>query len=121
MRCLIPLIAVVSLVGCTTLRPIEGTSPELQQRITSNELLKPGDHVLIITTDGKGYTFTVTKIHSGVIEGRSVSIPVDQVASVEKREFSEGKTIALVAVTVLVIGGLVAIAAAHTAPAFALK
>jgi hypothetical protein len=121
MRCLITLIAVVSLVGCTTLRPIEDTSAGLQQRITSNELLKPGDHVLIITTDNKVHTFTVAKVDSGVIEGRSISIPVDQVVSVEKREFSKGETIALVVATILVIGGLVAIAAAHTAPAFALK
>jgi hypothetical protein len=43
------------------------------------------------------------------------------VASVSKREFSTGKTVALVALSLLAVGGLVAIVAAHTAPAFALQ
>ena len=60
-------------------------------------------------------------VRSGVIEGRSARVPVEQVASVQKREFSRAKTIALVVVLVLAAGGVVAIAAAHAAPAFALQ
>jgi hypothetical protein len=121
MRRVIILITVISVAGCTTLRQIEGTPPELQQRITSAELLKTGDRVLIVTMDNKNHKFKVTGIRSGVIEGKATSIPIDQVVSLEKREFSTGKTVALVVGTVLIIGGLVAIAAANTAPAFALS
>ena len=121
MRRLIILIAVISFAGCTTLRPIEGTLPELQQRITSDGLLKTGDRVLIVTTDNKSHKFKVTGIRSGVIEGKATSIPVDQVVSVQRREFSTGKTVVLIAGIVVVIGGLVAIAAANAAPAFALS
>jgi hypothetical protein len=121
MRRIIILTAVITFAGCTTLRPIEGTPPELRQRITSAELLKTGDRVLIVTTDNKSHKFKVTGIRSGVIEGKATSIPIDQVVSVEKREFSTGKTVALVVGIVVVIGGLVAIAAANTAPAFALS
>jgi hypothetical protein len=122
MRCFITLIALVNFVGCTTLRPIEGTPPELQQRIASAELLKTGDRVLITTTDNKSHSFKVLDVRSGVVEGRSDNVPVNQIASLQKREFSRGKTIALVVVlVVLAVGGVVAIAAAHTAPAFALQ
>lgn len=121
MRRIIILITVISFAGCTTLRPIEGIPPELQQRITSDGLLKTGDRVLIVTTDNKSHKFNVTGIRSGLIEGKATSIPVDQVVSVQKREFSTGKTVVLIAGIVLVIGGLVAIAAANSAPAFALS
>jgi hypothetical protein len=120
MRRIIILITVISFAGCTTLQPIEGIPPELQQRISSGELLKTGDRVLIVTTDNESHKFKVTGIRSGLIEGNATSIPVDQVVSVQKREFSTGKTVVLIAGIVLVIGGLVAIAAA-SAPAFALS
>ena len=74
-----------------------------------------------ITSDNESHKFKVTGIRSGLIEGNATSIPVDQVVSVQKREFSTGKTVVLIAGIVLVIGGLVAIAAANSAPAFALS
>ncbi len=44
--------------------------------------------------------FTIKTIGAGRIEGPSESIPVEQICALEKRQFSRGKTIALV-------GGLV--------------
>jgi|HubBroStandDraft_1064217.scaffolds.fasta_scaffold25298_1 hypothetical protein len=117
MRRLILLITLICFAGCTTLRPIQGTSRELQERINSAELLKPGDRVLIVTTDDKNHAFKVTEVGSGVIKGRATEIPVDQVASVKKREFSTGKTIALVALSLLIVGGLVGFAASQAVPA----
>ena len=87
--------------GCTTLRPIQGSPIELRQSIRSGALLKPGDQVSIATTDNKTHQFEVIGITAGVIEGKTESVAIDQVASVEKRQFSRGKTVALV-------GGLVA-------------
>jgi hypothetical protein len=121
MRRIIILITVIRFAGCTTLRPIEGIPPELQQRVTSGELLKTGDRVLIVTTDNRSHKFKVTALRLGLIEGKATSIPVDQVVSVQKREFSTGKTVVLIAGIVLVIGGLIVIAAANVAPAFALS
>jgi hypothetical protein len=120
MKRFVALIAAISLAGCTTLRPIEGTSTELQQRISAGELLKAGDRVSIVTTDAKTHRFSVTGISAGLIEGKADSVPVDQVASLEKRQFSRAKTLALVAGVVLVVAGGVAIAAANAVPAFAL-
>jgi hypothetical protein len=79
---------------------MEGTHTELAQRLNSGELLKTGDRVLIVTTDQKNHRFIVQSVGAGLIEGPSESIPVEQISSLQKRQFSRGKTIALV-------GGLV--------------
>lgn len=122
MRVSILAAAILLNAGCTTLRPIEGTAAELQQRINSGELLKPGDRVLITTSDEKAHRFAVTAMSAGNIEGKNGSVPVDQVVGLQKRQFSRGKTIALVAG----IAGGVALGAfiyaiAHVAPAFAFQ
>lgn len=96
--------AVFSCAGCTTLRPIEGSSTELRQRISSGELLKVGDRVLIVTTDNKMHRFAVAGVRADLIEGRTDSVPVDQVVSLKKRQFSRGKTLALVGGVVLGAG-----------------
>lgn len=120
MKRFIVLVAVISCAGCTTLQPIVGTSTELQQRISSGELLKAGDRVSIVTADAKTHTLAVREITAGVIVGKTDTIPVEQVVSLEKRQFSRAKTVALVVGVILVVGGGVAILAAHSAPAFAL-
>jgi hypothetical protein len=119
-----PLLLTVLLIctGCTTLRPIDGSPADLRQRLSAGELLKPGDRVLVITTDQKEHRFTVKSIGADVIEAPSESIPIEQIYFLQKRQFSRGKTIALV-------GGLVGGAAlallvyglAEYAGAFALR
>jgi hypothetical protein len=87
MKCFIVWPFIIALIGCTTLRPIDGTPAELQQLINSGELLKPGDHVRIVTPDEKAHRFAITKIEGGLIVGPNESVPVDQVMCVEKRQF----------------------------------
>jgi hypothetical protein len=119
-----PLLLTVLIIcaGCTTLRPIEGSPTELAQRLNSGELLKTGDRVLIITTDQKQHRFTVKSVGAGLIQGPSESIPVEQISSLEKRQFSRGKTIALVGG---IVGGaafgLIVYGLAEYAGAFALR
>jgi hypothetical protein len=96
MRSLILLSVLIINAGCTTLHPIEGTPMELQERIASNDLLKIGDRVAIVTTDGKTHRFAVTGFDAGIVMGNAESVSIDQVAHVGKRSFSRGKTIALV-------------------------
>lgn len=112
----------VSCAGCTTLRPIEGNPADLRQRISSGELLKAGDRVLIVTTDQKEHRFTVKSVGAGLIDGPAESIPIEQISALEKRQFSRGKTIALVGG---VLGGaalgLIVYGLAEYAGAFALR
>jgi hypothetical protein len=120
MRRLIVLAVAIGLAGCTTLRPIEGTSIELRQRISSGELLEAGDRVSIVTTDDKTHRFAVTGIGPGFIDGKADSVSIEQIVSLKKRQFSRGKTLALVGGVVLV-AGLAVYAAAQVAPLIALQ
>jgi hypothetical protein len=119
MKRFIALAALISFAGCTTLRPVEGTSNELQTRINSGALLTRGDRISVVTTDAKTHKFRVRVIGEGIIEGRQDRVPVDQIVSLQKREFSRTKTFVLmgcgVAFTVFIV-----YAAAQAMPAFAL-
>ena len=101
MQRLIVAVMVIALAGCSTLRPVAGTAPELQERIASGAVLKPGDRVRITTADSHIYEFAVTAIRDDAIEGKGVAVPLAQVATVKKRYTSTGKTALLVGVIVL--------------------
>src|ERR1035438_5394075 len=96
--------AIIGLAGCTTLQPIEGTANELQGRISSGGLLEVGDRVSIVTRDDQTHAFRIRAISDGVIQGKSDSVPVAQVVTLQKREFSRAKTCLLVAGIVLGVG-----------------
>ena len=81
---------------------------------------QPGDRVVVVTTDKHTHRFAVTAIGAGLIEGKADSIPVDQIASLERRQFNRARTVALVCGVVLVVAGGIVYIAAHAAPAFAL-
>ena len=80
------------LIGCTTLRPVEFSQATVQQRISAGDLIKPGDKVKIITTDEKQYELNVISVADGYIKGKDIEIPINEIALVEKRKLSIGKT-----------------------------
>ncbi len=94
-------ILIVCMSGCTTFRPITGRPSDLQQGIASGEFLKSGDRVRIETVDNNVHQFTVTSIDPKVIHGKDESIAIDQIASIQKREFNRGHTLALIGFTIL--------------------
>jgi hypothetical protein len=91
------LLVIVCMFGCTTLQPIAGNSPNLQQRIASGELLIVGDRVAILTHDGTTHKFEVTSLTADTVSGPHESIPINQVVSVQRREADAGKTALAVA------------------------
>jgi len=102
--------------GCTTLRTVPGTPEDLRARINSGQLLKPGDRVSIVTTDQITHRFVVSGVADGVIAGRTDSVPVAEVAALEKRGPDTGKTVELLGGILLgfiVVGSAIALAAAH--------
>ena len=101
MRVLAVCASIICLVGCTTLRPIIDRSSELQQRIVSEGLVKPGDHLQIATIDRKIHQLTVISIDANTIVGERESIAMNQIVSIERREFSLRRTLTLVGVTIL--------------------
>ena len=104
----------VCLVGCTTLRPITGSSSELQHRIVYEALVKPGDHVQVQTIYHKSHQLTLISIDANNLVGEQETIAIDQIVSIERREFSLSRTLTLVGVTILgILIGIVAAGLHH--------
>jgi hypothetical protein len=92
----------IVLAGCTTLRPITADQNDLASRIASGELIKPGDRVAITKKDGVERRFVVASVSAASIDGKHESIPIDQVASIQKRQFNPRRTLLLVGA---IVGG----------------
>ena len=101
MKCFITWILMVTLTGCTTLRPIDINPPDPSQRIAAGDL-KVRDRVIIETVDWKTYEFDITAISVASIDGKQRSIPVDQIVSLKKRVLNTKRTLLLV---LLIAGG----------------
>jgi len=86
--------------GCTTLRPVDLTPPSLQDSITQGDLIKPGNRVRITTIDEKTYKFKILSVSDGYVKGKDIEIPINDVALVEKGQFSILKT-------TLLVGGII--------------
>jgi hypothetical protein len=105
------LIIILACAGCTTLRPLAGNPMEQ---------LKAGDRVVIVTQDHLKHRFRVSSVDAGVVTGASQAVHIDQIVSVQRRQFSLGKTLALAAVIAGVAGAAI-YAAATVAPVAALE
>ena len=105
----------ISLIGCTALRPLIGTTPELRERIAGGTLLKTGDRVLLVTTDGVKHEFKVTAVGTATVDGNGESVAIDQIVSVETRRFSVERTVILcvIAGAVVIVGVLAIIHSLH--------
>ena len=86
--------------GCTSFRPLPDEKNALEQAV------KPGDKVRVITRDGKEMEFLVTQIANERIEGPRQGVAVDDIAKIERREFSVWKTATLIAFIALLMFGL---------------
>jgi hypothetical protein len=93
---------------------------ELIMRVTIwMTILEAGDRVAVVTTDDKSHRFAITGINAGIIAGKTDSVLIDQVAALQKRKFSPGKTIALVgSLAVDTFVGLGIYAATHLSVGF---
>lgn len=121
MKRLIVVILTVCLVGaCTTLHPIAGSPAELPQRIADGGVVHPGDRVVITTVQGTKHKFVVRSVRDGAIYGAHDSVPLNEIATLQKREFSTGKTVVLVVILLGVVAGI-AVAVSNAAPAFVLS
>jgi hypothetical protein len=104
------LIIILVCAGCTTLKPLAG-DPSQQ--------LKVGDRVVITTQDNLKHRLRVHSIDVRAVMGASQTVQIDQIVSVQRRQFSLGKTLALAAVLAGVAGAVI-YTAASVAPAAAL-
>lgn len=93
------------LVGCTSMKPVATQPSDLGRQISAGHLVAVGDDVEVVTADGEQHRFRVTAVDEGAIRGTEITIPIDTIADLRVRKFSEAKTALLAGgVTVSVIG-----------------
>jgi len=88
----ISVLVIINLIGCTTLQTIEAPPDKLHEQIRHENLVKVGDEIKIITEDEKENQFVVTAINESEIRGKDVTVPIDSIVSLQKREFDSNKT-----------------------------
>lgn len=79
--------------GCTTMKPVEMSSDQLQRKISAGEMVKVGDFVKITTSDGKNHTFKVSAVTSDHVSGKGIEIPVESITAIQPGKFSAGKMV----------------------------
>ena len=82
--------------GCTTFKPVGLESEKLHEQLYAGEIIHVEDKVKIRTSDGIDYRFEVLEIKENRIVGSEVNIPIENIVTIDKREFSGGKTALLV-------------------------
>ena len=108
------ILATVLASGCSSMKPIEMSPDEVQQKISAGEVLGVGDTVKIATRSDEVYEFKVTAISDDEIVGDDIAIPIEEVIAIETKEFSVGKTAALTGGTVVLWAIIVAVALGGT-------
>jgi hypothetical protein len=83
--------------ACTSMKAVEMSPEQLQQKVSAGEVIKVGDSVLIATADGQNHKFKVTALTADRVSGKDIQIPVIDILAVKTRKFSGGKTAALTA------------------------
>jgi len=97
MRLISIIAAILIASGCTTMKPVEMSADQLQEKISAGEIVNVGDSVQVATTDGKTHKFKVSAVTAEQISGKDIDIPVKEIVAIQTREFSGGKTTALAA------------------------
>ena len=89
---------VLVIAGCTTFRPVAGTSDELQRRILDGELLTAGDRVRLTTADAAVHELEIDTVDfdAGTIAGRRDAVPISAVVALERRVRAPAKTWGLI-------------------------
>ncbi len=103
-KLIIILITAVSLIGCTTMRPMDTRETDLSSQ------LEIGDHLVVYENSGRIVEITLTEIDGEFLRGRrldgSVGSAQIEIANIEKIEVEK---ISGVKTTLAVVGGIIVI------------
>ncbi|WDE04840.1 hypothetical protein SG34_026595 [Thalassomonas viridans] len=86
------LFALLLITGCTTLKPVQLSSNELQQQLSSGQLIKAGDELKVTLIDGKQLELEVVEVTPDTIIGNEHQVKISEIASLKTSEISVGKT-----------------------------
>ncbi len=108
------LLIILMVSGCTSMKPVEMSPDQVQQKIAAGEVLGVGDKVKIATSDDQIHKFKVTEVTDQKVRGDGIEVPIDEIVAVETKKFSLGKTAALTSGTVVLWAFIVAAALGGT-------
>ena len=96
MRLLVIISMFLILGGFTTVNPVELTPEQLHGKISTGDVVKVGQSVKIVASDGTHHKFKVTEITGTHIFGKYIDMPIKDIVALETQEFIGGKTNLLV-------------------------
>ncbi|MCH7821878.1 MAG: hypothetical protein IIA07_07670 [Proteobacteria bacterium] len=103
-KLIIVLIAAVSLIGCTSMRPMSTQETDLRAQ------LEMGDHLVVFENTGRIVDMTLTEIDGDILRGRLTDgsmgpthIDIENIEKIEVEKISGVKT------TLAVVGGIIVI------------
>lgn len=111
-RILICALTSLSLLGCTTMRPMDAASTELTTQ------LEPGDHIIVYERSGRVIDMTLTEIGDGMLHGHTddpaaspVTVDIRDIERLEVEKIDPGKSVLAGVGTVIIVVPLILIAA----------
>jgi hypothetical protein len=96
MKLLVIISMFLILGGFTTVNPVELTPEQLHGKISTGDVVKVGQSVKIVASDGTHHKFKVTEITDTHVFGKYVDMPIKDIVALETQEFIGGKTNLLV-------------------------
>ncbi|NCF51736.1 hypothetical protein GWP57_09000 [Gammaproteobacteria bacterium] len=98
------LLTAISMIGCTTMRPVDTRQPELERK------LSPNDHLLVYEKSGRVIDMTFIELDAEILRGRltdgsqgPTSVDIAEIERLEIEKVDGVKT------TLAVIGGTIII------------
>jgi hypothetical protein len=100
-RALVALVALLAMVGCTTVQPLAVNPSGLSQS------LQRGDQVDIVTANGQEMRITIDSVDANGLQGSGQRVSFSDIRSINRRQISVGRT-ALIVLGVLAVGAAAA-------------
>lgn len=101
LRLLIATVALLAMVGCTTVQPLTVNPQGL------SSTLKRGDQVEVVTASGQEMRITIDSVDANGLQGSGQQISFSDIRSIHRRQISVGRT-ALVVLGVIAVGAAAA-------------
>jgi hypothetical protein len=98
------------MAGCTSLQPVSFEPEVLRREIAAGNIVRRGDRVRVTTTAGETREFKVDLVTGDALVGKDIQVPISDIASIETREYSPGRTGAFVGGATVAYAVLVTVA-----------
>lgn len=111
------LLLIAACAGCMSMQRVDAPPEVLRDYIRDGVLVQPGDQIVVMTEDGEGIHVDVLSVDEDSIHGhqfpaKKMSVAIDEIVAMRKRDADVGRTILAAG------GGYVVIVAAIAAMVF---